>query len=44
MRDPRSDAVTVVDLYTSGLATKHAGGYFPKADLVEKIVMWLRRP
>ena len=44
MRDRRSDAVTVVDLCTSlGLATKHAGRYFPKADLVGQIVSTLLR-
>ena len=44
VRDRRSDAVTVVDLCTSlGLATKHAGRYFPKADLVGQIVSTLLR-
>ena len=44
VRDRRSDAVTVVDLCTSlGLATKHAGRYFPKADLVWQIVITLLR-
>ena len=44
MKDRRSDAVTLVDLCTSlGLATKHAGRYFLKADLVEQIVSTLLR-
>ena len=44
VRDRRSDAVTVVDLWKSlGLATKHAGRYFPKADLVGQIVSTLLR-
>ena len=44
MKDRRSDVVTLVDLCTSlGLATKHAGRYFLKADLVEKIVSTLLR-
>ena len=44
MKDRRSDAVTLVDLRTSlGLATKHAGRYFLKADLVGQIVSTLLR-
>ena len=44
VKDRRSDVVTLVDLCKSlGLAMKHAGRHFPKADLVEQIVSTLLR-
>ena len=44
MKDRRSDVVTLIDLCKSlGLAMKHAGRHFSKADLVEQIVSTLLR-
>ena len=44
MKDRRSDVVTLVDLCkVLGLAMKHAGRHFSKADLVEQIVSTLLR-